>query len=216
MISERIQPGVTDTAVASCFARLRVRPRHAVHGDLGEVVEGRDAVVRGVVLRGAVGDLDEEPAGAPDQQRQGEVGGGEVGVHCEVQHPHAVVEVVLPHGLVPPDELLAAPDVVDQHVEAPLVAVDPLDESADLVVDEVVDRDGDAHTAGSLDELRGLLDRLGAVVLRAAPTSAAPGDVDRGTRSPELDRDPSPPSSGRPGDEGDRVRQRHGCHSPYI
>ena len=41
-----------------------------------------------------------------------------------------VVEVVLPHRRVPLEEVLGAPDVVDEHVEAALLGVDALDERA--------------------------------------------------------------------------------------
>jgi hypothetical protein len=40
----------------------------------------------------------------------------------------AVVEVVLPHRRVPLEQPLAAPDVVDEHVEPPLLGVDALNE----------------------------------------------------------------------------------------
>ena len=46
---------------------------------LGEVVEGVDAVVDGVVVRGAVGHLDHEAARLADQQRQRMVAGDQVG-----------------------------------------------------------------------------------------------------------------------------------------
>ena len=47
-----------------------MRPGHADHRGLGEIVEGRQPVVLGIVLGGAVGHLDQEPAGPLDQQRQ--------------------------------------------------------------------------------------------------------------------------------------------------
>jgi hypothetical protein len=45
----------------------------------------------------------------------------QVGLDREAQEPQAAVEVVLPHGLVPLEEMLGAPDVVHQHVEAALL-----------------------------------------------------------------------------------------------
>ena len=90
----------------------------------------------------------------------GEVARDQVRVDGEPQHPQAAVEVVLPQRRVPLRQVLAAPDVVDQHVEAVLLGVDALHERLDLHRLEVVDRDGEAPAAGGLDELGGLLDRL--------------------------------------------------------
>jgi hypothetical protein len=64
--------------------------------------------------------------------------------------------------------MLGPPDVVHQQVEAPLLGVDALDQAANLVGIEVVDRDGDALAAGRRDQLGGLLDGLRPVALRAA------------------------------------------------
>jgi hypothetical protein len=49
------------------------------------------------------------------------VAGDQVRVDREAKEPQPAVEVVLPHGLVPLEEVLGAPDVVDQHVEAAVV-----------------------------------------------------------------------------------------------
>ena len=46
-------------------------------------------------------------------------------------------------GLSQVDQRLAAPDVVDQHVEPALLGVDPLHQVAHLLGFQVVDRDGD-------------------------------------------------------------------------
>ena len=73
----------------------------------------------GVVVAGAVGHLDDQPAGLADQQRQREVAGDQVRVDRQAQHPQPLLEVVLPHRRVPLEQQLAAPDVVDQHVEPP-------------------------------------------------------------------------------------------------
>jgi hypothetical protein len=50
--------------------------------------------------------------------------GDQVRVDREPQKPQALVEVVLPNWHVPLHESLPAPDVVDQHVEIPLLGVD--------------------------------------------------------------------------------------------
>ena len=99
----------------------------------------------GVVLGRAVGDLDDQPAGPSDQQRQREVAGDDVGVDRQPQDAEAVVEVVLPDLGAPVEQVLAAPDVVDQDVEPALLGVDALDQRPHLLGLEVVDLHGDAR-----------------------------------------------------------------------
>ena len=88
--------------------------------------------------------------------------------------PQPVVEVVLPHRLVPLEQLLAAPDVVDQHVEPALLGVDALDQRPHLLGHEVVDPHGDAPAARRGDQLGGLLDRLRPVVSERRPRVVRP------------------------------------------
>ena len=80
-----------------------------------------------------------------------------------------VVEVVLPDRRVPLRraalQQLAAPDVVDEHVEVPVVAGDAPGETLHLRGVEMVDDDRDAGAAELRDERGRLLDRLGPVVL---------------------------------------------------
>ena len=183
---------------------LRLGEREPDDRRLGEVVEGVDAVVDGVVLRGPVGHLDHQAARVADQQRERVVAGDQVGLDGEVEQPQAVGEVVLPDRRVPLEELLAAPDVVDEHVEPALLVVDAAHERLDLGGLEVVGRDGDALASGGGDELRRLLDRLRAVVLRAGGARAAAGAVDGGAGLAERDGDAAAGAAGRAGDERDR------------
>ena len=128
--SERSQPGVTATAVRLVLAQL-VRPAAGEpdRRDLGQVVVDVEPVVLGVVLRGAVGDLD-------DQRRLAlRMSSGNACFDvmrwvsiAQPQQPEPVVERVLPHRRVPLGEEVAAEDVVDQHVEAALLGVDPRDQ----------------------------------------------------------------------------------------
>ena len=171
---------------------LRQRPGHPDDRRLGEVVEHRHPVVVRVVGGGAVGDLDHEPAGTAHQQRQRVVARDQVRVDGEAQQPQAVVEVVLPDRRVPLEQVLGAPDVVHEHVEAALLGVDPLDQRRHLLRLEVVDRHGDALPARLAHELGGLLDRLGAVDLRARSRVLRPGRVHGRARLAERDRDAAP------------------------
>ena len=195
--------GERDRGAAVGLQLLGLGPRQPGHRRLGEVVEQVHAEVVGVVLGGAVGDLDDQAAGVADQQRQRVVAGDQVGVDREPEQPEPVVEVVLPHRRVPLEQVLGAPDVVDEHVEAVVVGVDPLDQAADLLGLEVVDRHRDALAARRRHHLGRLLDRLRPVDLGPALAGAAAGRVDGGARLPEGDRDAAAAAARRAGDQRD-------------
>jgi len=131
-----------------------------------------------------------------------------VRVDRQAQHPQAAVEVVLPQRHVPLDQLLAAPDVVDEHVEAALLGLDPRDERLHLRGDQMVDLDRDPIPARLADELGGLLDRLGAVVLRAPLAGRAPRAVDGRAGLAERDGGAAPRPAGRARDERHLACQR--------
>ena len=150
------------------------------------------------------------------QQGQRVVAGDGVGLDREPQEPESVVEVVLPDRAVPFEEVLAAPDVVDEDVEAALLVRDAVDEGADLCGVEVVGGYGDALAAGLGDEVGGVLDGLGAVVLGAPGTGGAAGDVDRGAGRAEFHRDPPARATRRPGDQRDLALQRCGHVRPPV
>ena len=137
----------------------------------------------------------------------------QVSVDCQAQQAQAVLEVVLPELGVPVEELLAAPDVVHEDVEAAVALVDTRDESCDLIGLEVVDRDRDPLAARGVDERGGLLDRLGAVVLGALLPGRATGAVDGCARLSQRDRRAAPGSAGRTRDQRDLARQI-GMHAP--
>jgi hypothetical protein len=136
----------------------------------------------------------------------------EVRVDRQAQHPQAAVEVVLPDRRVPLDELLAAPDVVDEQVEAAVLGLDAAHERLDLRRHEVVDVDGDALATRVGHELGGLLDRLRAVVLRAPLARRAPRAVDRRVGLAERDGRAAAGAAGGARDERDLAcqRTRHG------
>ena len=210
MASERSQPGVSDTAVPAVRRQLVAEgPGHAPDRRLHEVVEERHPVVVGVVLVGAVVDLDHQPARLPDQEGQGEVAGDGVGLDTQAQQPQPHVQVRLPHGLVPLHDG-GAEDVVDEDVQRPPLGVDALDEGLDLGGLEVVDGDGDARAAGFVDQLGGLLDGLGPVHLGPLVSGGAPGHVDGRPRRAQLDGDAPPRAPGPARDERDLAVQRSG------
>ena len=126
----------------------------------------------------------------------------------QAQHPQPVVEVVLPDRLVPLEQPLAAPDVVDEHVE-PAAA-----------------RRRSARTSASTCSARGgrrrrrcpcrrrpsrarrspRSSRAGRT--RSALARRAPGAVDGRARLAERDRDAAAGAAGGAGDERDLALER--------
>jgi hypothetical protein len=134
-----------------------------------------------------------------------------MGLHGQPEQPQAVVEVVLPQRRIPLEQLLAAPDVVDQHVEAVRLRVDAGHQRGDPGRVEVVDDDGDPAAAGGGHQLRGLLDGLGAAVLGGAPGGAAAGAPDGRAGRAEGHGDAAPGAAGGPGDQRDGAGQVGRC-----
>ena len=91
---------------------------------------------------------------------------------------------------------LAAPDVVDEYVEPPLLRADALDQFAHLVGNEMIDRHGNALAARSRDKLGGFFDGFGPLVFGLAFSRRAAGDVDRRAGRAQLHCD-SPARSAR-------------------
>lgn len=75
------------------------------------------------------------------------VAGDRVRLDGEAQQLEALVEVVFPDRRVPLEERLAAPDVIDEDVEAALFVRDAGDQGLDLGRDQMVG--GDRDTAAS-------------------------------------------------------------------
>ena len=97
------------------------------------------------------------------------MGGDEVGVDGEPEYPETFVEVVLPDRCIPFSraalEHFSAPDVVDQHIDVPVVPVNPLGQFLDLGGIEMIDCGRNAGAAEIRDELGRVFDGLGAVVV---------------------------------------------------
>src|SRR5690606_3368024 len=110
-----------------------------------------------------------------------------------------------PDGHVPPEQVLAAPDVVDEDVEPALFVVDALDQRAHLRGIEVVGGHRDAGAAGLGDEVGGVLDGLGAVVLGAAGAGGAAGHVDGRAGGAQFHGDAASGAPGRPCHQCDPV-----------
>ena len=101
--------------------------------------------------------------------------------------------------------LVAAPRVVDEHVEAAVVGLDARDERLDLRRVGVIADDADPGAAAGADLRRGVLDGAGHVVGARARARRAPGDVDRGAGLAEDGGDGGAGAAAGAGDEGDAV-----------
>lgn len=102
------------------------------------------------------------------------MGGDQVGLDAESQDPQTVVEVMVPDRGVPVCrstlEHFCAPDVVDEHVDVPVVIADPSGESRNLFGVEVVGLESDPPATELGHEIGRLLDRLRAVIVRPRRT----------------------------------------------
>src|SRR5215207_4103915 len=122
---------------------------------------------------------------------------------------------MLPHRHVPLDQVFAAPHVVDEHIQSPLLLLDAPHQGAHLSRLQVIDTDGDVVPADLINEFGRLLDRLGAVVLRAPPSRSAPRYVDRRPGGPQLDGYPAPGPARSPGYQGHLPIQLK-CHTNLL
>src|SRR5690606_34472867 len=114
-----------------------------------------------------------------------------------------VLQIMVPDRLVPFEQRLAAPDVVDQNVEAALFGADARDEGAYFIGHEVIGRDGDALAAERGHEFGALFDRLRALVFGGSLPRRPSGDIDGGAGRAEFRRDAAPGAARRPRDQGD-------------
>jgi hypothetical protein len=185
-------------------------PRHARHRHLGKIVERREPVVIGVIVGSAVGHLDQESARTLDHERQRVVGGDQMRIDTEPEHVQAVLKIMLPDGLVPFHELLSAPHVVDKDVKPARFGADFLNQPFDLVGDAMIDPDGDAPAARSLDELCRFLDGFRPAIFGWVIACCPPGHVDRCAGRAQFDGDTATGTTRCACDQGDFSNQGHG------
>src|SRR4029453_14788693 len=75
-------------------------------------------------------------------------------------------------------ELVAAPGVVDEQIEAAVLRADPLEQRLDLGAVRGVAANGDAHAPAGGQLLSRVVDRAGTVERGRLTANAAAGDVD--------------------------------------
>src|SRR5581483_596260 len=107
------------------FQLMPMREGQPVYRDLRQIVEYGEPIMRRIVIRGSISYFDQKSSRFADEKRQEVVGSNQVRINGEAQYPEAVVQVVLPYGLVPiiwsPFQQFAAPDVVYEHIDVAVV-----------------------------------------------------------------------------------------------
>jgi hypothetical protein len=98
-------------------------------------------------------------------------------------------------------ELVAAPRVVDEQVEAAVLVADPLEQRLDLRVVRVVAANRDARTAAGGQLLSGVVDRAGSPERGRPSADGAAGDVDDCALLPEDERNAFATAPARTGHE---------------
>src|SRR5262245_729223 len=144
-------------------------------------------------------------------------------VHRSLEHPTALVEAELPERRSPFSQLVAAPDVVDEDVQAPVLSRDAGEKRLDVSLLGVVDAKSSGGSAASLNELLCLFDRLWPsrqierrrrVARRLLRCPAAPPRaVHEGAGDAELERDRSAGPSSCARHEGHLAIERR-SHRP--
>src|SRR5580704_3667069 len=124
------------------------------------------------------------------------------------EHPQTFVEVGVPEGLAEFGERVAAPDVVDEDVEAMVAALDQRDQLFHLRGIGVIDTDRNAAAAGGCDEFGGFFDGFGAAGSAAAFAGTAAGAENGGAGFAEGDGDAASGAASGSGVESDFSMQR--------
>ena len=83
------------------FQLVSLREGESVYGNLGQVIEHRDAIVRSVVIRSSVGDFNQQATRLVDEERQKMTRSDDVRVDRKPEYPESFVQVVIPERLVP-------------------------------------------------------------------------------------------------------------------
>ena len=191
-------------------ARAPEVPGHGVsqaqHRRLDHVVQDLAAIA----VAQAVGDLQHQSALLLDHHRQGVTRGDQVADQGLVEQGADGADVEAPDLGIPVDHPVAAPDVVDQHVQPALLGLDAGDERLHLRLVLVIDPDGVGGPAGGFDQFGGLLDDLRASRGRDPAPAGAARAIDYRPGPAELDGDAATCAPGGAGDQGDLSVQRLG------
>src|SRR5689334_684481 len=128
-------------------------------------------------------------------------------MHRALLHEESFLERMLPQRPPPLRELVAAPHVVDENVEAPLLAMNAFRECTHLLGHSVIGLHGNALPSGGRHSLGGFFDRFGTRT-RGLAAYAPSGAVDGCAKLAECGSDSTPCATGGARDERDASGQR--------
>lgn len=171
------------------------------HGSLDLVVKNIAAIVERVAVR----DFEDDRALAAKHQWHGKVRRDDVGMESLLEHLQAFFEVHLPERLGKFREGIAAPDIVDENVQAFVALFDGSDKFFYLGRLGVIDAQGNAEATRGGDEFRGFLDGLWTAGSGAMAPGASSRTVDRGAGFTECDGDTATSAARGAGDNGDTL-----------
>src|SRR5688572_14604149 len=145
-----------------------------------------------VIVGRAIGHLDDQSTRMLDQQGQCEVAGDDVCVDGEPQQVQPAGQGMLPYGYIPLGQPLPSPDVVDQDIQAAVLARDTRYQGLHLRRVQMIDLHGDALAASVLHQLGRLFNRFGTVILGTLRARGATSEVHRGSSRPSSTAMPRP------------------------
>src|SRR5579883_1286319 len=122
----------------------------------------------------------------------------------------------LPELRAVPEVFVAAPDVVDEDVQWPMVRRDPREERLHLVVITMVAAHRDALAAELLDILYGLMDGAGQLPHAGSLINGAAGDVDGGAGFRQSERHTLSHAAACSRDQGDFPAQGCRLHAAHL
>src|SRR4029453_6687472 len=165
-----------------------------------------------VVAPRAIPPLDDEPATAraiAEPQRHERLQRAHVRPERGVDRRLSRAERHIPERPAEGHRQLVAPEVEDENVEPPLLALDPRGQAGHILILRVIGANGDADTTQLRHHGSGLLDGFGSAAIVAGngwgSGDAASGAIDRGARLAEHAGDPAPGATRGPGDDGDAM-----------
>src|SRR4051794_988308 len=132
-----------------------------------------------------------------------------MGAHARCEHAVPMIEGLLPERnawqRTALTVLIAAPHVVDQHVEPSLLRANLLEQGLNVAIDGVIAPHRDAAATSCRDLPGTIIHGARHVVCGEAAADTATGDVDRGSRLAELEGNASSRAAAGAGDEDDCV-----------
>ena len=131
---------------------------------------------------------------------------------AEPQQAQAVLEIMLPDGLVPFLELFSAPDIIDDHIKTALLGSDASDQLLHFLRDQMIDLHRYAGAAGCGHKLRRFFYGFRTGIFGWSLARGASRHINGRPCRAQFDGDPSTRAPRSTGDQGDLSLKRNGIH----